>query len=81
MQCIGLTFVGLSAPVPRGRKGKKLKKECSTFDIDQTNLEVNPEKLLLDKGYKKHLQRHSNKWGPPAIILVMQNHCVLVAKQ
>jgi len=62
---------GLSAPVPRGRKGKKggankkveslppLKK--SSFVGDMTKLNINPEVILSDSGYRKHLRRHSNK--------------------
>ncbi|KAG8200736.1 hypothetical protein JTE90_022342 [Oedothorax gibbosus] len=58
---------GLSAPVPRGRKGKKIKKETKTIDqiieeCEWTKEEVsNPDSLLNDEIYKRHLNRHSNK--------------------
>ena len=62
---------GLSAPVPRGRKGKKAKGQLpqqpgvkpatSSYDQDIAKLDFDPETMLSDEGYKKHLQRHSNK--------------------
>ncbi len=59
---------GLSAPVPRGRKGKKAKEkamgkqpEQSPFADEIAKLDFDPETILIDDGYKKHLQRHSNK--------------------
>uniref|UniRef100_S4RN91 Chromodomain helicase DNA binding protein 9 n=1 Tax=Petromyzon marinus TaxID=7757 RepID=S4RN91_PETMA len=54
---------GLSAPVPRGRKGKKVKSQISTLDPAKTDwlAKYNPESLLLDDGYKKHLKHHCNK--------------------
>lgn len=55
--------LGLSAPVPRGRKGKKVKTQPSTFDIQKAEWlrKYNPEHLLQDEGYKKHLKHHCNK--------------------
>ncbi|XP_013778295.1 chromodomain-helicase-DNA-binding protein 7-like isoform X3 [Limulus polyphemus] len=60
---------GLSAPVPRGRKGRKLRKDGrgspSTPDDSWAdwarNDKYNPDFLLNDIGYRKHLQRHANK--------------------
>uniref|UniRef100_A0A4W3JTQ7 Chromodomain helicase DNA binding protein 7 n=1 Tax=Callorhinchus milii TaxID=7868 RepID=A0A4W3JTQ7_CALMI len=54
---------GLSAPVPRGRKGKKVKSQ-STQPIMQNAVwlaSCNPDMLLHDDGYKKHLKHHCNK--------------------
>uniref|UniRef100_A0A8D2Q2P7 Chromodomain helicase DNA binding protein 9 n=1 Tax=Varanus komodoensis TaxID=61221 RepID=A0A8D2Q2P7_VARKO len=55
--------LGLSAPVPRGRKGKKVKTQASTFDIQKAEWlrKYNPEHLLQDDGYKKHIKHHCNK--------------------
>ncbi|XP_061225878.1 chromodomain-helicase-DNA-binding protein 9-like isoform X3 [Neopsephotus bourkii] len=55
--------LGLSAPVPRGRKGKKVKTQASTFDIHKADWlrKYNPEHLLQDEGYKKHIKHHCNK--------------------
>uniref|UniRef100_T1J482 DNA helicase n=1 Tax=Strigamia maritima TaxID=126957 RepID=T1J482_STRMM len=59
---------GLSAPVPRGRKSKKTKKETKqsmNVFMDLYNWakdpKYNPEFVLADEGYKRHLQRHANK--------------------
>lgn len=54
---------GLSAPVPRGRKGKKMKTQSSSFDIHKAEWlrKHNPEHILQDDGYKKHLKHHCNK--------------------
>ncbi|KAK3760063.1 hypothetical protein RRG08_064733 [Elysia crispata] len=51
---------GLSAPVPRGRKGKKRKENPSFLEDQERPLDFDPE-IVLDNGYKKHLHRHSNK--------------------
>lgn len=58
-----LHYIGLSAPVPRGRKGKKVKTQASTFDIHKAEWlrKYNPEHLLQDEGYKKHIKHHCNK--------------------
>uniref|UniRef100_A0A8D0AAB1 Chromodomain helicase DNA binding protein 9 n=1 Tax=Sander lucioperca TaxID=283035 RepID=A0A8D0AAB1_SANLU len=55
--------LGLSAPVPRGRKGKKMKIQSSSFDIHKAEWlrKHNPEHMLQDDGYKKHLKHHCNK--------------------
>ncbi|XP_050399765.1 chromodomain-helicase-DNA-binding protein 9 isoform X2 [Patella vulgata] len=57
---------GLSAPVPRGRKGKS-KKDSNIPDIepdlpviDKNSLDFNPASIL-DPAYTRHLDRHSNK--------------------
>ncbi|XP_069797186.1 chromodomain-helicase-DNA-binding protein 8 isoform X2 [Narcine bancroftii] len=54
---------GLSAPVPRGRKGKKMKSQSSGFDVQKADWirKCNPEVLLQDDSYKKHLKHHCNK--------------------
>lgn len=55
---------GLSGPVPRGRKGKKAKgsKEDSIVDsIGWTSDEKFDTEAYLDKGYRKHLDRHGAK--------------------
>ena len=65
---------GLSGPVPRGRKGKKLKNASSKNDTSESGITapsgidvgwVSQEKYdmqdNLDKGYRKHLDRHNNK--------------------
>ncbi|XP_041454100.1 chromodomain-helicase-DNA-binding protein 8-like isoform X2 [Lytechinus variegatus] len=54
---------GLSAPVPRGRKGKKPKRDPQAAHIsyDMTAKEHNLDNLLTDQGYKNHLKRHCNK--------------------
>ncbi|XP_064466588.1 chromodomain-helicase-DNA-binding protein 7-like isoform X3 [Ornithodoros turicata] len=59
---------GLSAPVPRGRKGKKLKQN-GKGEPDSPDMladwarddQYNPDILLNDDGYRKHLHRHANK--------------------
>lgn len=58
---------GLSAPVPRGRKGKKLKNGKGEPDSPDMLADwaredqYNPDVLLCDDGYRKHLHRHANK--------------------
>ncbi|XP_022082169.1 chromodomain-helicase-DNA-binding protein 8-like [Acanthaster planci] len=56
---------GLSAPVPRGRKSKKPKKEedvvPAILEYDFSAKDQDPETLLTDQGYKNHLKRHCNK--------------------
>ncbi|XP_077154434.1 chromodomain-helicase-DNA-binding protein 8 [Ranitomeya variabilis] len=53
---------GLSIPVPRGRKGKKIKSQ-SSFDIQKADWirKYNPDTLFQDEGYKKHLKHQCNK--------------------
>ncbi|RWS29488.1 chromodomain-helicase-DNA-binding protein 8-like protein, partial [Leptotrombidium deliense] len=55
---------GLSAPVPRGRKNKKVKRSISeeVISADWARDEsYNPDFLLTDEQYRKHLHRHANK--------------------
>ena len=55
---------GLSAPVPRGRKGKQAKLQSSSSKLDvrmAAKMDIDPDALLIDDGYKKHLRRHGNK--------------------
>ncbi|XP_011484855.1 chromodomain-helicase-DNA-binding protein 8 isoform X1 [Oryzias latipes] len=57
-----LNHSGLSIPVPRGRKGKRVKAQ-STFDIQKVEWirKYNPDTLLLDDSYRKHLKHQCNK--------------------
>ncbi|XP_075953358.1 chromodomain-helicase-DNA-binding protein 8 isoform X1 [Anarhichas minor] len=57
-----LNHSGLSIPVPRGRKGKRVKAQ-STFDVQKVEWirKYNPETLLLDESYRKHLKHQCNK--------------------
>uniref|UniRef100_A0A8C2AKM8 Chromodomain helicase DNA binding protein 6 n=1 Tax=Cyprinus carpio TaxID=7962 RepID=A0A8C2AKM8_CYPCA len=57
------TRPGLSAPVPRGRKGKKLKNQLSPPELKNADwlVHCNPEVVLQDDSYKKHLKQHCNK--------------------
>uniref|UniRef100_A0A7N6BC01 DNA helicase n=1 Tax=Anabas testudineus TaxID=64144 RepID=A0A7N6BC01_ANATE len=54
---------GLSAPVPRGRKGKKLKNQLNVPEVKNADwlVHCNPEVVLQDESYKKHLKQHCNK--------------------
>ncbi|XP_062400632.1 chromodomain-helicase-DNA-binding protein 6 isoform X4 [Sardina pilchardus] len=54
---------GLSAPVPRGRKGKKLKNQLCLPELNNADwlVHCNPEVVLQDDSYKKHLKQHCNK--------------------
>uniref|UniRef100_A0A671Y0R1 Chromodomain helicase DNA binding protein 8 n=1 Tax=Sparus aurata TaxID=8175 RepID=A0A671Y0R1_SPAAU len=64
-----LNHSGLSIPVPRGRKGKRVKAQ-STFDVQKVEWirKYNPDTLLLDDSYRKHLKHQCNKdvdiWMP-----------------
>lgn len=66
--------VGLSIPVPRGRKGKRVKAQ-SSFDVQKVEWirKYNPDSLLLDDSYRKHLKHQCNKyvffWNTPVIPL------------
>lgn len=60
---------GLSAPVPRGRKGKKARKDSRLGPgvVPENALGwVSEEKfdaeMFLDKSYRRHLDRHNNKY-------------------
>ncbi|KAG8446283.1 hypothetical protein GDO86_013931 [Hymenochirus boettgeri] len=54
---------GLSAPVPRGRKGKKMKNQMMLPELKNADwlASCNPEIVLHDDSYKKHLKQHCNK--------------------
>ncbi|XP_043843002.1 chromodomain-helicase-DNA-binding protein 6 isoform X1 [Dromiciops gliroides] len=54
---------GLSAPVPRGRKGKKTKNQILLPELKNADwlATCNPEVVLHDDSYKKHLKQHCNK--------------------
>lgn len=67
-KCVSFFFpplLGLSAPVPRGRKGKKAKRESKNFsaviELEKDNMQMDPEIVLSDQSYKRHIERHSNK--------------------
>ncbi|XP_069094372.1 chromodomain-helicase-DNA-binding protein 8 isoform X2 [Pleurodeles waltl] len=53
---------GLSIPVPRGRKGKKMKSQ-NNFDVHKADWirKYNPDSIFQDEGYKKHLKHQCNK--------------------
>lgn len=57
-----LSAPGLSIPVPRGRKGKRVKAQ-STFDVQKVEWirKYNPDTLLIDDSYRKHLKHQCNK--------------------
>ncbi|KYO26050.1 hypothetical protein Y1Q_0003810 [Alligator mississippiensis] len=54
---------GLSAPVPRGRKGKKVKAQNSQPVLQDADwlASCNPDILFQEDSYKKHLKHHCNK--------------------
>ncbi|KAM8914783.1 chromodomain-helicase-DNA-binding protein 6 isoform 2-T2 [Spinachia spinachia] len=58
-----LNHSGLSALVPRGRKGKKLKNQLNVSEVKNADwlVHCNPDVLLQDESYKKHLKQHCNK--------------------
>ena len=64
--------VGLSAPVPRGRKGKKAKKDMRNLQLEENLASVSAEmeRIISDDGYKKHLKRHANKWVLSLLVTV-----------
>ena len=62
---VGQGHTGLSAPVPRGRKGKKSKSTGRGSIPDQATwagAEKYDAEMFLDKSYRKHLDRHNNKF-------------------
>ena len=67
-------FAGLSAPVPRGRKGKKLKNQLCLPELKNADwlVNCNPEVVLQDDSYKKHLKQHCNKCVCPTPVLLPQ---------
>jgi len=58
---------GLSAPVPRGRKGRRGGKKIEVtprktlFSADLSKVDIKPNIILADSGYRKHLERHAIK--------------------
>ncbi|KAL2766734.1 chromodomain-helicase-DNA-binding protein 7 isoform 1 [Daubentonia madagascariensis] len=54
---------GLSAPVPRGRKGKKVKAQSTQPVVQDADwlASCNPDTLFQEDSYKKHLKHHCNK--------------------
>ncbi|XP_006902200.1 PREDICTED: chromodomain-helicase-DNA-binding protein 7-like [Elephantulus edwardii] len=54
---------GLSAPVPRGRKGKKVKAQSTQPVVQHADwlASCNPDALFQEDSYKKHLKHHCNK--------------------
>ncbi|XP_077022960.1 chromodomain-helicase-DNA-binding protein 7 isoform X2 [Tamandua tetradactyla] len=54
---------GLSAPVPRGRKGKKVKAQSTQPLVQDADwlAGCNPDALFQEDSYKKHLKHHCNK--------------------
>ncbi|XP_059022363.1 chromodomain-helicase-DNA-binding protein 7 isoform X5 [Mustela lutreola] len=54
---------GLSAPVPRGRKGKKVKAQSTHPVVQDADwlADCNPDALFQEDSYKKHLKHHCNK--------------------
>uniref|UniRef100_A0A8C0RLI7 Chromodomain-helicase-DNA-binding protein 7 n=1 Tax=Canis lupus familiaris TaxID=9615 RepID=A0A8C0RLI7_CANLF len=54
---------GLSAPVPRGRKGKKVKAQSTHPVVQDADwlAGCNPDALFQEDSYKKHLKHHCNK--------------------
>lgn len=70
--------LGLSAPVPRGRKGRRSKASKDTpsppkksqFSEDISKLDINPNSVLADSGYRKHLERHAIKYVAVVLFLL-----------
>ncbi|XP_049590182.1 chromodomain-helicase-DNA-binding protein 6 isoform X3 [Syngnathus scovelli] len=58
-----LNHSGLSAPVPRGRKGNRPKSPLTVPELKNADwlAHCNPEVVLQDDSYKKHLKQHCNK--------------------
>uniref|UniRef100_A0A8C6IG92 Chromodomain-helicase-DNA-binding protein 7 n=1 Tax=Mus spicilegus TaxID=10103 RepID=A0A8C6IG92_MUSSI len=58
-----LNHSGLSAPVPRGRKGKKTKAQSTQPVVHDAHwlASCNPDALFQEDSYKKHLKHHCNK--------------------
>lgn len=58
-------LLGLSAPVPRGRKGKKSRDQEVHFDaneeIEKAGIKMDREIVYNKNAYKRHIHRHSNK--------------------
>lgn len=62
-KAVTLVLVGLSAPVPRGRKGKKVKAQSTQPVVQDADwlASCNPDALFQEDSYKKHLKHHCNK--------------------
>lgn len=60
---VTLVLLGLSAPVPRGRKGKKVKAQSTQPVVQDADwlASCNPDALFQEDSYKKHLKHHCNK--------------------
>lgn len=60
---VNLVLLGLSAPVPRGRKGKKVKAQSAQPVMHDAHwlASCNPDALFQEDSYKKHLKHHCNK--------------------
>ena len=62
---VGRNHAGVSGPVPRGRKGKKIKSSSKEGAPTESIAWVSDEKydmeMYLDKSYRKHLDRHGTK--------------------
>nr|XP_044998511.1 chromodomain-helicase-DNA-binding protein 7 isoform X1 [Jaculus jaculus] len=58
-----LNHSGLSAPVPRGRKGKKVKAQSTQPVVQDADwlAGCNPDTLFQEDSYKRHLKHHCNK--------------------
>lgn len=56
--------LGLSAPVPRGRKGKKVKAQSAHPVVQDADwlAGCNPDALFQEDSYRKHLKHHCNKY-------------------
>lgn len=59
-----MLLAGLSAPVPRGRKGKKVKAQSTQPVVQDADwlASCNPDTLFQEDSYKKHLKHHCNKY-------------------
>lgn len=60
-----LMTTGLSAPVPRGRKGKKVKAQSTHPVVQDADwlAGCNPDALFQEDSYRKHLKHHCNKYA------------------
>ena len=58
-------YIGLTATVARGRKGRRNKDESEKVEDEQAKREwakeINLDSLLPDDGFKKHIQNQCNK--------------------
>lgn len=64
---IKVPMIGLSGPIPRGKKCRKSKKDKMFREFEDVPSDWtisdkhDPDLKLADIGYKKHLQRQANK--------------------